>query len=633
MATNNNKNGNAAVDAAGDKVPARTFTLRFILAAAFGTLVAVSVATVLAISVGANFRNTFSLLNERAITLLNGMEQAIRVETGRAEGAVLGLARLYAGGAFEIGDSQNVSLALRSILSAEEKIEGLLLMDIQGGGKAILRDQQGNLNEIPMDQSSAESRNNFRSAILNTTERPVWGEPTVVQGVLFHNVSIPLVRDGKVQGLAVAVLGRSTMNSVVSELGQINDTTAFVLNGAGDVIGHSGLPDLFDGRNSIPLANIPDVALPDFKSAAKSDEFAEAAARGITVYESRGREGYIFITKDLPGYASAPYTLGAYFPKADIGTEVVRAMWSLFAGLAGLAAAVLAAIMLGKRISAPLTRIASTAEQLSEFEIDKIEPLPRSLIREIDHQAVALNRMHTAIREFSRYVPRTLVARLVRLGSDAAISVEREVTILFSDIAGFTTLSERLDAAETASVLNEHFDIVCSCIEATGGTVDKFLGDGVMAFWGAPEDDPGHAKNAVKAAREIMAAIAANNRLRASAGKAPIRLRIGIHTGRAVVGNIGGGGRQNYTLVGDSVNVAQRLEQMGKDLMRPTDDAMVLVSSSVMNAVGAEAHFIAAGTHILRGRERPIAVGILDLKEPDGDKVVPFPKSPIPHAG
>ncbi len=145
----------------------------------------------LAISVGANFRNTFSLLNERAITLLNGMEQAIRVETGRAEGAVLGLARLYAGGAFEIGDSQNVGLALRSILSAEEKIEGLLLMNIQGGGKAILRDQHGNLNEIPMDGRSAELKNNFRSAILNTTERPVWGEPTVVQGVLFHNVSIP----------------------------------------------------------------------------------------------------------------------------------------------------------------------------------------------------------------------------------------------------------------------------------------------------------------------------------------------------------------------------------------------------------------------------------------------------------
>ncbi|HSO47803.1 MAG TPA: hypothetical protein VLQ68_07715, partial [Rhizobiaceae bacterium] len=229
MTRNSNKSGHASDAAAGDQGSARTFTLRFILAAAFGTLVAVSVATVLAISVGANFRNTFSLLNERAITLLNGMEQAIRVETGRAEGAVLGLARLYAGGAFEIGDSQNVSLALRSILSAEEKIEGLLLMDIQGGGKAILRDQQGNLNEIPMDQSSAESRNNFRSAILNTTERPVWGEPTVVQGVLFHNVSIPLVRDGTVQGLAVAVLGRSTMNSVVSELGQVNDTTAFVL--------------------------------------------------------------------------------------------------------------------------------------------------------------------------------------------------------------------------------------------------------------------------------------------------------------------------------------------------------------------------------------------------------------------
>jgi adenylate cyclase len=614
-------------------LPGRSYTLRFILAAAFGTLVAVSVGAVLFISVGANFRNTYSLLNERAITLLNGMEQAIRVETGRAEGAVNGLAQMFDDGIFDVGDKDKIDILLRALLASEEKIEGLLIIDLQGKALGLLRDGQRSINALALTEPGPELVNNFKAAIMSQSGRPVWGEPAVVGDVLYHNVSRPLVRDGVVKGLVIAVLGRSTMNSVISELGQSNDTTAFVLNGNNAVIGHSRLTGLFNGRNAIPLANVPDRALAQFAQAVKSDEFAEAAARGISVYGTQGRGGYVFITKQLPGYASAPYTLGAYFLKADIGSEIARAMLSLGAGLAGLAAAVIAAILLGKRISAPMTRIADTAELLSEFEIDKIKPLPRSYVREIDNQAVALNRMHMAIREFSRYVPRTLVARLVRLGTNATMSVEREVTILFSDIAGFTSLSERMDAAETAAVLNEHFDIVCSCIEATGGTVDKFLGDGVMAFWGAPEDDAGHAKNAIKAAREIMNAIAANNSLRVASGKPPIRLRIGIHTGRAVVGNIGGGGRQNYTLVGDSVNVAQRLEQMGRDLMGPDDDAMVLVSSAVMNAVGGEAHFIPAGTHILRGRERPIAVGMLDLKEKDSEKIVPFPKSHIPHAG
>ena len=154
--------------------------------------------------------------------------------------------------------------------------------------------------------------------------------------MLYHNVSRPLVRDGVVKGLVVAVLGRSTMNSVISELGQSNDTTAFVLNGNNAVIGHSRLTGLFNGRNAISLANVPDRALQQFSTAVKSDEFAEAAARGISVYSTPGRGGYVFITKQLPGYASKPYTLGAYFLKADIGTEISRAMLSLGAGLAGL---------------------------------------------------------------------------------------------------------------------------------------------------------------------------------------------------------------------------------------------------------------------------------------------------------
>jgi adenylate cyclase len=616
------------------KVRLRTYTLRFILAAAFGTLVFVSVATVLAISVGANFRNTFSLLNQQAITLLNGMEKSIRLETGRAESAVAGLARLYSEGRISLDDPIGLDVVLRALLVAEDKIEGFVIVGRSGVVTGLLRRSDGSITPIPDFKPDENVVARTKASFAAPAARPIWGEPILVGGILYHNVSAQLRRGGEVDGIAIAVLGRATMNSVVAELGQNNETAAFVLDGNDDVIGHSRLTGLFNGRNSLPLETIPDSALTAFRrDASREEEFGEAAAQGIKVYASRGVGGYIYITKELPGYSERPYTLGAYFLKADIGGEVARAFYSLIAGIAGLAAALLGAILLGKRISAPLSRIANTAEKLSDFELEKFEPLPRSRIREIDHQAVALNRMHTAIKEFSKYVPRTLVARLVRSGASAADSVEREVTIMFTDIAGFTTLSERMNAVETAAVLNEHFDIVCSCIEATGGTVDKFLGDGVMAFWGAPEDDAGHAANAVRAARQIAAAIHSSNAARKARHKAPMRLRIGIHSGRVVVGNIGGGGRQNYTLVGDAVNVAQRLEQMGHEIMSPGEEIVVLASASVMAAAGGDAAFLPAGTHVLRGRERPIAIGVLDLKNGRGENVVPFPGKTIPSAG
>jgi adenylate cyclase len=218
------------------------------------------------------------------------------------------------------------------------------------------------------------------------------------------------------------------------------------------------------------------------------------------------------------------------------------------------------------------------------------------------------------------------VQRLLRSGAEATRTVEREITILFSDLVGFTRLSERMNAADTAATLNSHFDLLCREIEISGGTVDKFLGDGVMAFWGAPEAEPDHASRAITAASRILDAIARENRKRRDEDLPPLRLRIGIHTGRAVVGNIGGGSRQNYTIVGDAVNLAQRLEQLGKELMEPESDGIAVVSAATAKAAGNAGRFRPAGTHVLRGREKPVAVLVLDTGPGQGNvNIVRFP--------
>jgi class 3 adenylate cyclase len=137
--------------------------------------------------------------------------------------------------------------------------------------------------------------------------------------------------------------------------------------------------------------------------------------------------------------------------------------------------------------------------------------------------------------------------------------------------------------------------------------VDKFMGDSVMAYWGAHEVDEDQADHAFQAATNIALALKKDNEIRVREGKEKLQLRIGIHTGHVVVGNIGGGDRQNYTIIGDAVNVTQRLEQMGKEFIG--DDEIIILASATAKALASHRfEFENMGTKSLRGREMPISI-------------------------
>lgn len=167
--------------------------------------------------------------------------------------------------------------------------------------------------------------------------------------------------------------------------------------------------------------------------------------------------------------------------------------------------------------------------------------------------------------DFGRYVPPAVVSALIASGEVPAVSGERRVlTLLFSDLAGFTSASERLPPESVAQALNAYFTRMTYAVHRHGGTLDKFIGDAVMAFWNAPVAEPQHAARALACAQDMQLEMQALRSQWAGTPFAELQLRIGLHTGEAAVGHLGSEGRFTYTAVGDAVNTAARLEGANK---------------------------------------------------------------------
>jgi adenylate cyclase len=218
--------------------------------------------------------------------------------------------------------------------------------------------------------------------------------------------------------------------------------------------------------------------------------------------------------------------------------------------------------------------------------------------------AASFNRMQAGLLErqrlqaaFGTYVDPALAARLLQQGDDVFTGERREVTVLFIDIRDFTPFAEANTAEDTVARLNALFEIVVPAIVDAGGHVNKFLGDGALAVFGAPNDLADHADAAVSAAVTI-------DRLVAERFGGELRIGIGINTGVVIAGTIGGGGKLEFTLIGDAVNVAARVEQLTKT----TGDAILVTQQSVDALASRPSGLTDRGSHALKGKSAAIQV-------------------------
>jgi adenylate cyclase len=222
--------------------------------------------------------------------------------------------------------------------------------------------------------------------------------------------------------------------------------------------------------------------------------------------------------------------------------------------------------------------------------------------------AGSFNRMQAGLAErqrlqaaFGTYVDPVLATRLLEQGDDVFTGERREVTVMFVDVRDFTPFAEANTAEDTVARLNALFEIVVPAVVDAGGHVNKFLGDGALAVFGAPNDLDDHADAAVTAAVVIQ-------RLVAERFGGELRIGIGINTGVVIAGTIGGAGKLEFTLIGDTVNVAARVEQLTKT----TGDAILITQQSLDALNGRSPQLVDRGTHALKGKSAATQVFGLD---------------------
>ncbi|WP_337918171.1 adenylate/guanylate cyclase domain-containing protein [Pseudaminobacter soli (ex Zhang et al. 2022)] len=418
-----------------------------------------------------------------------------------------------------------------------------------------------------------------------------------------HNLGIAIAQSHSAnrQIVIAADIVLDTITDFLASEKMTPGSEAFIVDTSGNPVIHSDsafmdrlmATQLPGGTGSLP----PDPIVDSIRS---NDSWTDAPR----LIEAAGRT-YLVLVTPIRSRLLLPYhRVVVTAPMDELIAPARRAL--LHGGAIALlvvVAAVLAALLIARLITQSLQRLTQSAQRLQN--LDFVTPVEvRSRVSEISSLSRAMNRARDAIHTFMLYVPKEFVRRGFLAGHfTGRAGARQEVTALFTDIYDFTKISEEHGPEQVVAMLSDYFDILDETVEAHHGSIIQFLGDSIFAMWNAPEADPDHAEHACRAALDACARLETFNESQAAKGLPAFRTRFGIHTGQAVVGSVGARERLQYTAMGDTINVASRLEGMNKET-----GTAILASRAVRDACLGKIEFRPLGRAQARGRGEAIEI-------------------------
>ncbi|MCF6229128.1 MAG: hypothetical protein L3J82_10825, partial [Planctomycetes bacterium] len=409
------------------------------------------------------------------------------------------------------------------------------------------------------------------------------------------------------------------LSALTQELKPTAGSVVAILSKDGNTI---GLPDVpqFSSATAAQKAILKppsDIGLPVLELAADSTTEIDKAVR--FEYESSGWWAYrrnVIVGKDHG------VQVLLVIPEDDLLTGM-REQQIVVISVAAIAvlASFLVSLIMARGYSRPLEQLAENSRRIAalDFQDAKSTAMP---LREFKQLADAQAQSIAALQSFSKYVPLDVVRELVGSGEVAKIGGRlEELTVLFTDIVGFTSVSEQMSPEDLTLHLAEYFEAMIETIQRNGGTVDKMIGDSIVAFWGAPKSDPQHAASAANAVLDCSDKLAELNAIWDKQGKLQLPTRFGFASGPMVVGNVGAQTRLSYTVLGDTVNLASRIEGLNKSYgtqlmaaestVEQTGDEFVWRRVDRVAVVGKEA---SVGVFELLGRKEDVSENMLAIK-------------------